>query len=195
MIYFFLFCGFQWFKRPYLYLPLLLFRLEFPRSLWSSFEIGYMVLSAMTMKRIFRESNYRFVSKKRLGIYKIVFSFYSDETEQFSLEFNDWFWNHFPQSVCDLEKIEKPKIGLSKYRKIRAILYNRKTAHQIEAGFTLSNGIKGAENTTDWHHPRSYHRFRDIRFQFRSVRLMWKTVFLAFMSSTHTYEALQVLNI
>ena len=47
------------------------------------------------------------------------------------------------------EKIEKPKICLPKYRKIRAILYNSKTADRIEAGLSLNKRANRAENTFD----------------------------------------------
>ena len=47
-----------------------------------------------------------------------------------------------------MEKIEEPKISLPKYikkfRKIRAILYNWKTADEIEAGFSLNKRAKRA---------------------------------------------------
>ena len=62
--------------------------------------------------------------------------------------------------------------------KICAILFNWKTANRIEAGVSLNKRAKRAENKSDCHHARS--RFWDIRLQFTSVRLMWKTVFLAF---------------
>ena len=67
-------------------------------------------------------------------------------------------------------KIEKPKTCLSKYRKkyrkIRAILYNTKTADRIEAEFSLKKRAEITENKSSWHHARWYHRFRDIRLQF-----------------------------
>ena len=47
------------------------------------------------------------------------------------------------------EKIEKTKICLAKYRKIRAILYNWKTADRIEEGIFLNNRAERAENKSD----------------------------------------------
>ena len=41
---------------------------------------------------------------------------------------------------------------LEKNLKNRAILYNWKTADQIEAGIALNNGVKRAENTPGWQH-------------------------------------------
>ena len=43
--------------------------------------------------------------------------------------------------------------------KIRAILYNWKTADREEVGFSLSNRPKRYENTPGWHHARCYDRF------------------------------------
>ena len=45
------------------------------------------------------------------------------------------------------EIIEKPNICLSKYRKIRAILYNWKTAERIKAG--LNKRAKRVEDKSD----------------------------------------------
>ena len=53
----------------------------------------------------------------------------------------------YQNSKVLLENNEKPKIGLSKYRKIYAVLYNWKMAVRIEAGFSLNNKPKTAENT------------------------------------------------
>ena len=96
------------------------------------------------------------------------------------------------RSRCATNKIEKPKICLSKhnkkkYRKISAILYYWKTADRIEAGFSLKNRSKGAENMSDGHHARSNHRFRDIRLQFTSLRLILKNIFPRVFSMFSTY--------
>ena len=84
--------------------------------------------------------------------------------------------------VCNRQKKSKnpkfvyPRIE-NKYRNI----YNWKTADRIEEGFSLKRRAKRAENKSYRHHARSYHRFGDIRpFQFTSVRLMGKTVLIAF---------------
>ena len=39
-----------------------------------------------------------------------------------------------------------------------AILYDWKTADRIEAGVSVNNWHKRAENTPSWHHTRSYSR-------------------------------------
>ena len=44
-------------------------------------------------------------------------------------------------------------------------------------GFPLSKRPKEAENTPSCHHACSHHRFRDIRLEFTSVRLILKTCF------------------
>ena len=51
-------------------------------------------------------------------------------------------------------------------------------ADQIEAGFSLNDGPKRAENTPYFHHARSYHRLRGI-FNLRHLGLFKKkTLFL-----------------
>ena len=92
-------------------------------------------------------------------------------------------------------KIEDHKICLPKYRKIRAILYNWKTADRIET-ISLRNRAEWAENTADWHHARSYHRFQDIRHQYTSVSLIVKSCFpyTFLLFATDLNEVLGIFN-
>ena len=67
------------------------------------------------------------------------------------------------------------------------MLYNWKTAARIEAEFSLYKKAKRAENKAGRHHARSYHRFREIRLQFTSVRLLIKKCFSCISSILFTY--------
>ena len=56
-------------------------------------------------------------------------------------------------------------------KSVLTILYNLKTADGIEAGFSLNNRPKQAENT----HPHSYHLFQDILSHFPYIFLWFST--------------------
>ena len=79
---------------------------------------------------------------------------------------------------------------------IRAILYNRKTADRIEVGLSFSNRPKRFKNTPVRRQASSYHRFRDIRLQFMSVRPISENCYPYIFSlfSTDLNKALEILN-
>ena len=58
-----------------------------------------------------------------------------------------------------------------------------KKADRIEEGFSPNNRPKRAENKSNWHQARSYHRFQDIRLHFMSVRLIARNCFPCMFSS------------
>ena len=64
----------------------------------------------------------------------------------------------------------QPKENSKIYKifKYRAILYN--TAYRMEAGVSLNNMPKKAENTPSGKHARSDHLCRDIRLHYKLVR-------------------------
>ena len=72
--------------------------------------------------------------------------------------------NPWPRCVTDRKNRNTQNLSNqeNKYGKICAILDNWKMAEWIEEGFSRNNMAKHAENTSDYHHARSYHRLRDI---------------------------------
>ena len=71
----------------------------------------------------------------------------------------------------DERKIIKTKYMASKNRKIRAILYSRKTADRIDEGFSLNNMVKQVENAPDITHRKlsQFSRRPSVRFILKRI--------------------------